>query len=225
MSNGGLYITKRDGKLEAFSLEKIKVAISKAFLASGFYATDEDLNGILSRVRVTNGITVEEIQNQVETALMAEQYYTVAKNYILYRQKHTEDREIREKIDFLSNYVNASNAATGSKYDANANVEKKNIATLIGELPKSSFIRINRRLLTDRITICSTTTSSTRTMRPVWPTTAPPSPCIPGSTKAQLPSAATQPPLPSSVPSAVALLIWCSWSPRNCRVLVPRQSS
>ena len=61
MSNGGLYITKRDGKLEAFSLEKIKVAISKAFLASGFYATDEDLNGILSRVRVTNGITVEEI--------------------------------------------------------------------------------------------------------------------------------------------------------------------
>ena len=117
MSNGGLYITKRDGKQEAFSLEKIKVAISKAFLASGFY----------------------------------EQYYTVAKNYILYRQKHTEDREIREKIDFLSNYCNASNAATGSKYDANANVEKKNIATLIGELPKSSFIRINRRLLTDRI--------------------------------------------------------------------------
>ena len=151
MSNGGLYITKRDGKQEAFSLDKIKIAISKAFLASGFYATDEDLNAILSRVRVTNGITVEEIQNQVETALMAEQYYTVAKNYILYRQKHTEDREIREKIDFLSNYVNASNPATGSKYDANANVEKKNIATLIGELPKSSFIRINRRLLTDRI--------------------------------------------------------------------------
>ena len=151
MSNGGIYITKRDGKQEAFSLDKIKVAISKAFLASGFYATDEDLNAILSRVRVTDGISVEEIQNQVETALMAEQYYTVAKNYILYRQKHTEDREIREKIDFLSNYVNASNPATGSKYDANANVEKKNIATLIGELPKSSFIRINRRLLVDRI--------------------------------------------------------------------------
>ena len=47
MSNGGLYITKRDGKQEAFSLDKIKIAISKAFLASGFYATDEDLNSIL----------------------------------------------------------------------------------------------------------------------------------------------------------------------------------
>ena len=30
-------------------------------------------------------------------------------------------------------------------------MEHKNIATLIGELPKSSFIRLNRRLLTDRI--------------------------------------------------------------------------
>ena len=151
MSNGGLYIKKRDGREEAFSVDKIKNAISKAFLASGFYATDDDLNAILSRVRINSGITVEEIQNQVETALMAEQYYTVAKNYILYRQKHTEDRETREKIEFLSNYVNASNAATGSKFDANANVEKKNIATLMGELPKSSFIRINRRMLTDRI--------------------------------------------------------------------------
>ncbi|WP_337566664.1 anaerobic ribonucleoside-triphosphate reductase, partial [Prevotella sp.] len=52
---------------------------------------------------------------------------------------------------FLSEYCQASNAATGSKYDANANVEHKNIATLIGELPKSGFIRLNRRLLTDRI--------------------------------------------------------------------------
>jgi anaerobic ribonucleoside-triphosphate reductase len=48
-------------------------------------------------------------------------------------------------------YCNASNAATGSKFDANANVENKNMATLIGELPKSNFIRLNRRMLTDRI--------------------------------------------------------------------------
>ena len=52
---------------------------------------------------------------------------------------------------FLSEYCESVNAATGSKYDANANVEHKNIATLIGELPKSNFIRLNRRLLTDRI--------------------------------------------------------------------------
>ncbi len=151
MNDNGLQIRKRDGKGEVFSVEKIKIAISKAFLASGYYATDDDLNSILSRVRVTNGMSVEEIQNQVETALMAEQYFTVAKKYILYRQQHSEDRETREKLTFLNDYCDASNAATGSKFDANANVEKKNIATLIGELPKQSFIRLNRRLLTDRI--------------------------------------------------------------------------
>lgn len=48
-------------------------------------------------------------------------------------------------------YCNAQNAATGSKFDANANVENKNMATLIGELPKSNFIRLNRRMLTDRL--------------------------------------------------------------------------
>ncbi|HBG56574.1 MAG TPA: hypothetical protein DDX07_01025, partial [Porphyromonadaceae bacterium] len=32
-----------------------------------------------------------------------------------------------------------------------ANVEKKNIATLIGELPKKNFIDLNRKLITDRM--------------------------------------------------------------------------
>ena len=75
----------------------------------------------------------------------------MAKAYIIYRQEHTEDREVRDKLQFLMNYCEAKNPATGSKYDANANVENKNIATLIGELPKQNFIRLNRRLLTDRL--------------------------------------------------------------------------
>lgn len=60
--------------------------------------------------------------------------------------------EEQSLLSFLRDYCKASNAATGSKYDANANVEHKNIATLIGELPKGSFIRLNRRMLIDRIT-------------------------------------------------------------------------
>ena len=63
-----------------------------------------------------------------------------------------EDKETLAKLNFLMNYCEAENAATGSKYDANANVEKKNIATLIGELPKQGFIRLNRMMLTNRIT-------------------------------------------------------------------------
>lgn len=79
-----------------FSLEKIKRAISKAFLSVGGYATDDDLTSVLSRVHISDGMNVEEIQNQVEVALMAERYFAVAKSYMLYRQKHTEDREDRE---------------------------------------------------------------------------------------------------------------------------------
>ena len=145
------YILKRDGKQEPFSIDKIKNAISKAFIASNSFATEETLSSLLARLRIHNGISVEEIQNQVEVALMAERYYTVAKNYMIYRYRHTKDRETLEKLDFLISYCSATNAATGSKYDANANVEKKNIATLIGELPKSNYIRLNRRMLCDRI--------------------------------------------------------------------------
>ncbi|MBP6231584.1 MAG: anaerobic ribonucleoside-triphosphate reductase, partial [Paludibacteraceae bacterium] len=138
-------------KKENFSIEKIKSAIRKAFLSVGSFATDEVITHILSRVNITNGISVEDIQNQVEIALMAERYYAVAKAYMLYRQKHLEDREVKEKLEFLMEYCDAKNAATGSKYDANANVENKNLATLIGELPKSNFIRLNRRILTDKL--------------------------------------------------------------------------
>jgi ribonucleoside-triphosphate reductase len=146
-----LFIIKRDGKKESFSIEKIKNAIAKAFLSVGSFATQEVITNILSRVSITNETTVEEIQNQVEVALMAEKYYAVAKSYMLYRQKHLEDREVRDKLRFLMDYCDAQNAASGSKYDSNANVENKNMATLIGELPKSNFIRLNRRLLTDRL--------------------------------------------------------------------------
>ncbi len=145
------FIIKRDGSREIFSAEKIQRAISKAFLSVGSFATQDVITNIMSWVSVTDGTTVEEIQNQVEVALMAERYYNVAKSYMLYRQKHTEDREVADKLKFLMEYCDATNAATGSKYDANANVENKNLATLIGELPKSNFIRLNRRLLTDRI--------------------------------------------------------------------------
>ena len=151
MSSSEIQIVKRDGSKESFSIEKIKNAIRKAFLSVGAFATEEELTNILGRIHVSNGMSVEEIQNQVEVALMAEKYFAVAKSFMLYRQQHTEDREVLDKLSFLINYCNASNAATGSKFDANANVEQKNIATLIGELPKQSFIRLNRRMLTERL--------------------------------------------------------------------------
>ena len=144
-------ITKRDGSKDMFSLDKIMNAIVKAFESVKEPADLGSISKIISHLDIHENIKVEDIQNQVETALMKEGYYKVAKSFIIYRQEHSEDREVLDKLKFLTDYCEAANAATGSKYDANANVEHKNIATLIGELPKSNFIRLNRRLLTDRI--------------------------------------------------------------------------
>ena len=151
MENNLFSITKRDGEKVRFSLDKIMNAIIKAFDSVEEPVDLSVLSKIISHLDIHEGIKVEDIQNQVEEALMREGFYKVAKSFMLYRQRHTEDRETMEKLNFLVDYCKAENAATGSKYDANANVEHKNIATLIGELPKASFIRLNRRLLTDRI--------------------------------------------------------------------------
>ena len=144
-------ITKRDGGKDRFSMDKIMNAIIKAFDSVNEPIDLGNVSKLISRLNIYNNIKVEDIQNQVEEALMAEGFFKVDKSFMLYRQQHTEDRETLERLKFLTDYMQASNAATGSKYDANANVEHKNIATLIGELPKSSFIRLNRKLLTDRI--------------------------------------------------------------------------
>lgn len=151
MITANFNITKRDGSTERFSIEKIKNALGKAFRSQHVNIDAEGMNNLVKHLNISEGMTVEEIQNQVEVALMAEQYFSVAKAFMLYRKEHETDRETADKLRFLINYCNSANPASGSKYDANANVENKNIATLIGELPKQGFIRLNRRLLCDRI--------------------------------------------------------------------------
>ena len=151
MSTENFIITKRDGSKESFSLEKIKSAILKSFSNVSEHISAEQLGKIVDHLMFCNGMSVEDIQTQVEVALMAERHFKAAKAFMLYRQRHMEDRETADKLRFLMDYCDSANAATGSKYDSNANVENKNIATLISELPKQGFIRLNRRLLCDRI--------------------------------------------------------------------------
>ncbi len=147
-----IYIRKRSGKLELYSQEKIEKAIAKAFESVDMCMEQQDFDELISSITIVNKeTTVEQIQDEIERKLMAYGYFEPAKSFMLYRQKHAEDRETTDRLKFLINYCNAPNAAQGSKFDPNANVDKKNIATLVGELPKQGFIRLNRRLLTDKI--------------------------------------------------------------------------
>ncbi|AHZ85092.1 anaerobic ribonucleoside-triphosphate reductase [Bdellovibrio bacteriovorus] len=61
------------------------------------------------------------------------------------------EEQIQKKIEFVQQYKAASNAAEGSKLDANANVTLKNIATLEAEINKDINIQINRSLVAGKI--------------------------------------------------------------------------
>lgn len=62
------------------------------------------------------------------------------------------DTQVAKKINFIDHYINSSNAADGSKVDANANVTSKNIATMEAELNKDINIQVNRALVKRKIT-------------------------------------------------------------------------
>lgn len=146
-------VKKRDGRVEPFECSHITIAIQKAAksvneeLPDKFY---EEVCSLISNQNKTK-IGVEEIQDIIEKYLMDNKYYEVAKNFILYREKHKEIRSILEKEEFMKFYIQSSNAASGSKYDSNANVTEKNIATLNGEIPKLDYLRLNRKRVMDKL--------------------------------------------------------------------------
>lgn len=146
-----MLVVKRNKTVQPFDWGKIDLAITKAFHAVNEPIDMDILSDVKDELYFNNIISVEEIQDQIEKALMACDYYNVAKAFILYRQKQAELRTLTNKKQFIRDYAKASNAATGSKYDSNANVTEKNIVTLNGELFKGDIIKVNRTILTDKI--------------------------------------------------------------------------
>lgn len=146
-----MLVIKRNKRVEPFDINKIDAAITKAFNAVNEPIDSDILDDIKDELYINNIVSVEELQDQIEKALMACDYYDVAKAFILYRHKQAELRALTGKKQFIKDYAKASNAATGSKYDANANVTEKNIVTLNGELFKGDVIKVNRAILTDKI--------------------------------------------------------------------------
>lgn len=146
-----MLVVKRNKTVQPFDWGKIDLAITKAFHAVNEPIDMDILSDVKDELYFNNIISVEKIQDQIEKALMACDYYNVAKAFILYRQKQAELRTLTSKKQFIKDYAKASNAATGSKYDSNANVTEKNIVTLNGELFKGDIIKVNRTILTDKI--------------------------------------------------------------------------
>ena len=104
------HVKKRDGRIVDFDIQKIATAIKKAFEAT---KTPEGAGVIdFLALRVTadftkkikdNLISIEDIQDSVETVLSQSGYEEVAKAYILYRKQH---ERIRHTNDTLLDYKN-----------------------------------------------------------------------------------------------------------------------
>ena len=150
-------VIKRNGEVQEFDFQKIKNAIEKAFVATGrpgvpsilFENLEHWFNLIADGCETT---TVEKIQDIVEKHLMFEKYFDVAKAYILYRAEHGETRLLKERIDYMMEYINSGdNAATSSEEDSNSNVTVKNVANLNGEVYKNHNRRIQRMLMKNKL--------------------------------------------------------------------------
>ncbi len=145
----------RPSQLEEFDLNKIINAVKKAYASQGKEPDKEvlkELTYIPSYHVGASTVGVKTIQNEVEKILMDLAPYDVAKAYIIYREKHTESRLIKERIDYMNRYSNSSsNASTSSETDANANVSMKNVANLEGEVYKTTNRIIQRQRMKDKL--------------------------------------------------------------------------
>lgn len=104
---GGQYrVMRRNGKVTGFDLSKISIAMSKAFISveggpaaasSRVHEVVESLSGqvlnALTRRMPEGGIVhIEDIQDQVELALMRAGEQKVARAYVIYREEHARQR-------------------------------------------------------------------------------------------------------------------------------------
>ncbi|RMH16706.1 MAG: ribonucleoside-diphosphate reductase subunit alpha, partial [Gammaproteobacteria bacterium] len=107
---GQVHVIRRNGKLTYFDASKISVAITKAFLAvEGTHAagssriheavdriTDQVVHALTRRLPGGGTVHIEDIQDQVELALMREGAHKVARAYVLYREERARERQAKE---------------------------------------------------------------------------------------------------------------------------------
>ena len=113
-----LSVVRRDGAITPFKSDKISNAIKKAFLAQTKIRNDknkekEQQDGIHKTVealthkvvsaltrRIADGdmIHIEDIQDQVELALMRDEHHKVARAYVLYREQRAASRYHTKKL-------------------------------------------------------------------------------------------------------------------------------
>ncbi len=131
---GQIQVIKRTGDVAAFDAEKISVAIGKAFLAvEGQQSSDSSrihdritqltemvLNTFKRRLPSGGTIHIEEIQDQVELALMRTGEQKVARAYVIYREQRASARQ----------QTNSNHHPTLQVTDANGQLQPLDLSAL-----------------------------------------------------------------------------------------------
>lgn len=117
-----MLVIKRDGRAVQFDQEKIYAAIKKAFDHIG---SENDPNGVadevaLHVVKADNDITVEEIQDLIEEALINRNLIAESKEFIRYRNERTNIRE--GKSTLMRTIDELTNSAGSETQRENANI-------------------------------------------------------------------------------------------------------
>lgn len=113
---GQLRVIKRNGTVVPYTGDKITVAITKAFLAveGGNAAASSRIHDTVARLteqvtatfkrRMPSGgtIHIEEIQDQVELALMRSGEQKVARDYVIYREARSQERKTASAADGIA---------------------------------------------------------------------------------------------------------------------------
>jgi len=124
-----LQVIRRNGAAVTFNLDKIAIAITKAFLAveGNQSAASQRVrdqvsslsqivnNALIRRLPAGGSIHIEDIQDQVELALMRSGNHDVARAYVLYREKRNAERAAEK----------ASHAEIEPSHALNVNIDGK----------------------------------------------------------------------------------------------------
>ena len=149
-------VRKSDSSFEEYNPSKVKHGICEAYTAVNEVCPDGLIESLIKNLFIYDKISSNEIRRQVEEALMSVNK-KVAREYIKkYEEKEGKSSTLKKDSDFIKDYINASNASTGSKYDSNANVENKNVVTLGQELHKGKNIMQNRYIMQNKIKVLYT---------------------------------------------------------------------
>lgn len=124
-------VIKRDGKIQSYTFDKVRTAVTEAFKSCGKDVPEKFLEQLYEEIETKPGdrLSVEEIQDIIRNFLIRKNKYDVVDSFILYRDKRNRIREEKSKlVKGIREKLEARNVQ-----NQNANVDEKSFGGRIGE--------------------------------------------------------------------------------------------